>query len=258
MYFNDKATLIPDLAAYLGVSEEFSQNLIENYPNNAIAEGSISVPNLWKWMYGHRDGTPDEHSYYYSMCFPYLGDLANFASQFNFNKADASQHVRGTCLDFGGGIGTVGLEMAHMGNVEEVDVVDICLPSLDFLRWRIKKHNIQKLNVIDPTDTPTMVRSSTECLKKQYDFIYARDCFEHIHNRVEVLDKLISHLKPDGVICEASPIFDYDDTVGKENITKQTYDIWDLLVDRGFELLKQEWTGGFSDGNTNCWRRIAQ
>ena len=255
MHLNQKDILITDLASYLGVSESFSKTLVEYYPNHATAENSISVPNLWKWMYGHREGNADEHAYYYAMCFPYLGDLANFASQFNFSKANAVSYAKGICLDFGGGIGTVGLEMTELSNVSHVDVVDVCLPSVDFLRWRIKKHGLQNISVIDPTDTPTMTRSSTECLSKMYDFIYARDCFEHIHNRVEVLDKLISHLRPNGVICEASPIFDYPDSVGKENVTKKEYDIWDLLKDRGFELIHQEWTGGFSDGNTNCWKR---
>ena len=252
-YFNQKDVLTQDLADYLGVSVPFAANLINNYPNNAIAEGSISVPNLWKWMYGHRDGTPDEHSYFYAMCFPYLGDLANFASQFDFNKANARDFARGRCLDFGGGIGTVGLDMAELGEVDHVDVVDVAVPSLDFLKWRIRKHGIQKLAVVEPTDTPTMRRSSVDCLKGKYDFIYARDCFEHIHDRVEVMEKLLNHLADGGVICEASPIFEYDDTVGKENITKKEYEIWDLLKDRGFELIKQEWTGGFSDGYTNCW-----
>lgn len=187
MSFNNISSLTQDLADYLGVSIAFAFKLIQVYPNEAIAEGSISVPNLWKWMYGHREGTPDEHAYFYAMCFPYLGDLANFASQFSFEKANARDFARGRCLDFGGGIGTVALEMISISQVDHVDVVDVAVPSLDFLKYRIRRHNIQKIGVLDPTDTPTMARSSVDCLKGEYDFIYARDCFEHIHDRIEDL-----------------------------------------------------------------------
>jgi SAM-dependent methyltransferase len=256
MNWNNKELLIQDLSNFLNVSYDYAKYLVEVPPNNAIKEGMASVPNLWRWiMNGNREGTANDHAYYYAVCFPYLGDLINFANQFDFSKAQAKEHCVGRALDFGCGIGTVAVEMMSIPVVNHVDAVDICIPTTDFLRYRARVHNWEKLTVLDSTRTPDNIRSSEKCLVGKYDFIYARDCFEHIHNRVEVLSVLLDHLADGGVICEASPIDNIGPEDGKENIPIKDYDIWNLLEERGFRKISSEWTGGFSLGHTNCWKK---
>jgi SAM-dependent methyltransferase len=254
--YNNRELLINDLSNFLNVSHDYATYLVNVPPNNAIGHGMVSVPNLWRWMMnGNNEGTANDHAYYYAICFPYLGDLINFTGQFDFSKAQALQYCRGRVLDFGCGIGTVAIEMMDMPSVDHVDAVDICIPTTEFLKYRARVHNWQKLTVLDSTNTPGNIRSSEKCLTDKYDFIYARDCFEHIHNRVEVLDKLLEHLSDGGVICEASPIANIGPEDGKENIPIKEYDIWNLLEEKGFKKISSEWTGGFSLGHTNCWKK---
>lgn len=253
--YNDRISLVKDLCDYLDVDESFITHGIDFESNNALHESSRSVPRFWKWMYGHREGTPDEYKYFYTICPFYLFDLANFTSQLNMSKANSNKYIKGKCLDFGCGIGTVAIEMLKYENITQVDAVDVSIVSTDFLKYRIKKHNL-KINVIEPFDSITNKRSSHKSLNEKYDFIYVRDVLEHAIDRVEIMQTLIKNISKDGIICEASPIFNYVDAVGKENIKLKEYDIWNVLQDNGFKLIESEWTGGSSDGYTNIWKKI--
>jgi 2-polyprenyl-3-methyl-5-hydroxy-6-metoxy-1,4-benzoquinol methylase len=239
-----KIDFIAELSVFLGVSQEFIKERVEYDSNHASQEGLYTVPNLWKWMYGHREGNQDEHRLFYSVAFPYLFDLANFAEQFDIKKATAYKYIQGNCLDFGCGIGTVAFELQN--KAKQVDAVDICITSIAFLEHLVKKYSLN----INP------IRAYNFIPDKKYDFIYIRDVFEHMIDRVEVMQKLIDSLAQDGVICEASPIFHYDETVGKENVQLKKYDIWDVLKENGFEVIESEITGGFSESNTNLWKRL--
>lgn len=255
MSLNDRNILISDLADYIGVSVAFVTPLVNDHPNQANSPDLVTVPNMWKWMFGHREGTPEEHKYFYSFCFPYLFDQANFASQFNPNCANAVTYMRGRCLDYGCGIGTVTVFMQSLPSVESVDAIDINCVCRDFLSWRCVRHGLVKVNTLYETNTPSGCRAPHLALNGPYDFIYARDVLEHVHNRLEVTKALIDSLAPGGVLCEATPIHKYDDSIGKENVALRDYDLWDLLVERGFKLIEEQLTGGLSSGTTKCWRK---
>lgn len=254
MNYNDKTILIEDFVDYFNIDEAMVIRGIEYESNNVLNDDANSVPRLWKWMYGHREGTIDEYRYFYAICPFYLFDLANFANQLSLEKANTFKYIKGKCLDFGCGIGTVALEMLKY-SPDEIDAVDVSIVSTDFLKYRIKKHKLN-INVIDPFDPNTLKRSSHQCLDKKYNFIYIRDVLEHAIDRVEIIAHLINHLDDDGVICEASPIFDYPESVGKENIKLKEYDVWNVLIENNFEIIEKEWTGGFSDSFTNIWKKI--
>jgi SAM-dependent methyltransferase len=255
MNYNNKDIIVDDLSDYFDIDKNFVLHGIDWESNNVLLETSRSVPRFWKWMYGHREGTIDEYRYFYAICPFYLFDLANFASQLNINKANAKKYIKGKCLDFGCGIGTVAIEMLNYPEVTQVDAVDVSIVSTDFLKFRISKHKL-KINVIEPFDSVTNKRSSHKSLKEKYDFIYIRDVLEHAIDRIDIIKSLIQNVSDDGVICEASPIFDYPESVGKENIKLKDYDVWNVLVDNGFKIIEREWTGGFSDGYTNIWKKI--
>lgn len=255
-FFSNRVRLIRDLSDYLNVSVEFIERRVNEDSNVASSKGVVSVPNLWKWMYGHREGTVDEHRYFYAVCFPYLTELANFAEQFDPVTAGASTHMRGNVLDYGCGIGTVGMHMSQLPAVTRVDVVDVNPLLLDFVLWRVQRHGLgDRVNVIKATDTPSGVRQAHIAVTGPYDFIYVRDTLEHCVDRLEIVSRLLGTLSPGGALCEATPIEGYDGAVGKENIGVRVYDIWNLLRDRGFEIVSEEATGGFSTGTTKVWKR---
>lgn len=254
MNYNEKDILISDFCDYFDINKDLVIKGIEWESNNTQHEESRSVPRFWKWMYGHRIGSTDEYRYFYSICPFYLFDLANFANQFSFNKANAFKYLKGKCLDFGCGIGTVALEMLKYKKIEQIDAIDVSIVSTDFLKYRTKKHKLM-INVLDPTDNVSYKRSTHNSLKEKYDFIYIRDVLEHAIDRIDIINKIIDHTSDDGVIVEASPISNYPDAIGKENISLFEYDIWNVLADRGFEIIEKEWTGGFSEGFTNVWKR---
>ncbi|MBS1722811.1 MAG: HAD-IA family hydrolase [Armatimonadetes bacterium] len=254
-FYADRGRLIDDIADFLGVSSAFVRPKVNYDPNHATEEGLVTVPNLWKWMYGHREGDLDEYRYFYTACFPYLFDLANFADQFDPHIASAAKYMKGRCLDYGSGIGTVGFYMSMLDHVDHVDLIDVNPVLNNFARWRARKYETTQVRVLDPTDTPTRQRRPQLALQGPYDFIYARDVLEHCIDRMDIVDSLIDALADGGHLCEATPIDDYDETTGKENVARMEYDIWELLQDRGFTMVSAETTGGFSLGTTKVWRK---
>jgi 2-polyprenyl-3-methyl-5-hydroxy-6-metoxy-1,4-benzoquinol methylase len=243
---NKRETLIADLAHYTGLPvEEVSVRLTQTQ----------DVPDQWIREYGHNARQPVDYHRFYTFNWLYLFDLANFAEQYRPSLANADKYAKGRCLDYGSGIGTVAVDLAMKDEVASVDTIDICIITQDFLKFRKKKYGLDKITVLDPTDNEAATREPHISLKGEYDFIYARDVLEHCWNRVQVVEELCKHVAMGGVIVEATPIDYIGENDGWENIRKQPYDLWDVLEDRGFVKIESEWTGGFSRGETNVWRR---
>ena len=255
MTLNNRETLISDLVHYTGLPRE------EVVARMADTQ---AVPNQWKREYGHKEGEPEDYHRFYTFNWLYLFDLANFASQYRPELANTHKYMKGRCLDFGCGIGTVAVDLCHRPEVTQVDAIDICIITSDFLRFRKRKHKaaLRKL-VIErpefphgPRSTEKWLDSSEEWSGPLYDFIYARDVLEHCWNRVELVKLLCNNVSQGGVIVEATPIEKIGAQDGWENVRlKPGYDLWDVLRERGFEKIESEWTGGFSLGYTNVWRK---
>lgn len=263
MNYNDRAMLVQDLADYLNVSAEFVEagivSACEAYDNPE----KKGISTQWTWMHGQREGTPEEYEFFYATNFYYLFDLIAFAGCFDITHAGADQYIKGRCLDYGCGIGTVALAMFEMQRVVEVHAADIGIILLDFLKWRIEKHGLDGLRVIDVMASgrraPHLALARTP-----YDFIYARDVFEHAHNRLEIMDSLIAALKPDGVLCESTPIWDWKNPEDPYKFIKQCgadipqkeYDIWDKLRDAGFTMISEAPSPTYPGPlTTKCWQR---
>ena len=246
MNLNIKESIITDLTEYTGLpKDEVARRLTETQ----------AVPNQWIAEYGHQSRAPVDYHRFYTFNWLYLFDLANFADQYRPTLANANKYAKGRCLDYGSGIGTVAVDLACSDPVVSVDTIDICIITQDFLKYRKKKHGLSKISVLDPTDNPTNRREPHLSLKGEYDFIYARDVLEHCWNRVDVVKHLIAHTAKGGVIVEATPIEYIGERDGWENVRKQNYDLWDVLMECQFERVETEWTGGLSLGNTNVWRK---
>lgn len=245
MNLNDCQVLIDDLSHYTGLSKaEVERRMGETQ----------AVPNQWRAEYGHGERSPEDYHRFYTFNWLYLFDLANFASQFRADLAHSDKYMKGRCLDYGCGIGTVAVHLATMDSVTEVHATDVCIITADFLRFRKNKHNLHKLTVLDPTSNTLQTRAA-HILPSSYDFIYARDVLEHCWDRVNIVSSLCDNINSGGCLAEATPIQHIGPNDGYENVRQKPYDLWDVLRDKQFERVESEWTGGFSLGHTNIWRK---
>jgi 2-polyprenyl-3-methyl-5-hydroxy-6-metoxy-1,4-benzoquinol methylase len=234
-----------------------------------------AVPEQWKAEYGHKAGTPNDYHRFYTFNWKYLFDLAAFASEYRPHLANATKYMRGNCLDFGCGIGTVSMDLARRPEVTRVDALDPCIITADFLRFRAQKHNLPTIHVLDPTRNRAKIRSTREVLEDistniaapsihskgawgvGYDFIYARDVLEHCWDRVDLVKVLCDCTAKGGVLVEATPIEQIMPEDGYENVRKKDYDLWDVLQEKGFERIEREYIGGMCLGHANIWRKKA-
>ena len=262
MNYNERQLLVQDLSDYLNISTEFVEAQITSVCSAYTNFDLKGIATQWIWMFGRAEGSSEQYNMFYATNFYYLFDLIGFAGCLDLNHANAQQFMHGKCLDYGCGIGTVGLAMINLPEVTEVYATDIGITLLDFLQWRIRKHEIGKIQVLDPMSSGR--RNPHLGIGIDYDFIYARDVFEHAQNRVEIMYSLIAALKPGGVLCESSPIWNWLDPNNPYShlemtgcdISLKPYDIWDILRDAGFELVSEAPSPTFPGPlTTKCWRK---
>jgi len=91
-------------------------------------------------------------------------------------------------LDFGCGVGNTSVVLAE--NKMKVTSVDLEGNTLDFLRYRNERHNLN-LNIV-----PLYKFNWNE----QYDAIVCFDVLEHLEKPSDTIDKLTKMLKPQGVL----------------------------------------------------------
>lgn len=84
-----------------------------------------------------------------------------------------------TAIDYGCGVGTDTLELLDLGF--EVTDIDYSCPSIDFLKWRLKKRGLQT-KFIDVDEAKALPNA---------DFFIAIDVLEHIPNPLKVVQSLI-------------------------------------------------------------------
>jgi len=126
-------------------------------------------------------------------------------------------------LDFGCGIGTDGLRFLELGT--SVSFADFECPSVDFLRWRLKKRKIGEKAQILNVDT----------LKKypKADMFWAIDVLEHMPNPLEIFDNLDDSCK---VFAHRSM---FNDTAGGRHPCHLNFNPQQLnkiLIKKGFSL----------------------
>lgn len=111
----------------------------------------------------------------------------------------ALAHHAHTALDFGSGIGSLGLLLAQHGLA--VTLADV-QPDLNaYARWRFARRNlpVQVLDLPAPTsatdDPPPMILPTAA-----FDFISAVDVFEHLPDPLYTLAQLVTALRPGGTL----------------------------------------------------------
>lgn len=177
--------IVQDLDEYL--------QLPRSVINRNLLRGQEMATQQWRRM---NPQTPEEVREFYEHCVEYIYDLAFWHTGNRYQQLlDLLKEERGgTCLSFGGGIGTEALRLAAQGNL--VWYCDIPgSPVWRFAEWRARRRNAQ---VHFTADIPTDVL---------FDCIVAFDVFEHLTETdlVAVFSKLVTVLKPGGrLYCENS------------------------------------------------------
>jgi 2-polyprenyl-3-methyl-5-hydroxy-6-metoxy-1,4-benzoquinol methylase len=102
-------------------------------------------------------------------------------------------------LDFGCGIGITAFALAEKGH--QVTAMDIRgTGTLEFLKWRCKKHNVPMTFVESEGGPPQ--------LTGEYDVVIAMDSIEHIAQWRETIAILSEHIRPSGILFSNNAVLD--------------------------------------------------
>ncbi len=181
-------SMVTELAEYLGETPATVAA--------ACAAGAESVAQEWKERQLHKGSPPAEVVEFYRTTRTYLFDLTTFNSEYRHAAAlealvgMAKKRGLTRVLDFGSGIGSVGLFFAQNGM--EVALTDVSEPLMEYAAWRFKVRGL-KLRLIN--------LNREELPKGAFDVVTAFDVLEHLPQPPESLRALAASMKPGGLIA---------------------------------------------------------
>jgi mycofactocin system glycosyltransferase len=184
-------SLVAELAEYLG---QPAASVAERCRNAAAA-----VAQSWREA---APATPEAISAFYRQTDGYLFDL----TWWHTLREDASALVQAealqtaltqracTVLDFGSGIGSLGLLMAQHGLA--VTLADINPHLNAYARWRFERRGLS----VQWIDMPQNTRTGSSLPAERFDFISAVDVLEHLPDPEAALAELSRALRPGGTL----------------------------------------------------------
>jgi 2-polyprenyl-3-methyl-5-hydroxy-6-metoxy-1,4-benzoquinol methylase len=180
--------MVAELAEYLGDSPATVAA--------ACAAGAESVADEWESRHLGKRSPPAEVVEFYRTTKSYLFDLTVFNSDYphtgTLEALVELARMRGLTrvLDFGSGIGSVGLFFAANGM--EVTLADVSEPLQDYVAWRFKIRGL-KLKLINLNREPLP--------KDTFDVVTTFDVLEHLPQPAEALRALAASMKVGGLIA---------------------------------------------------------
>lgn len=183
-----RSSLISELAEYL----ELPVEEVVTRCRTATAE----LAHAWEQA---APATPAAITAFYQQAETYLYDLtwwhtlsADDSALVQAGALEAARlHHAQTALDFGSGIGALGLLLAQQGFSVTLADVNPCL--LDYARWRFARRGLTA-QLLDLSATAGLLPENS------FDFISAVDVFEHLPNPCATLAALSVALRPGGVL----------------------------------------------------------
>jgi 2-polyprenyl-3-methyl-5-hydroxy-6-metoxy-1,4-benzoquinol methylase len=181
-------SMVTELAEYLGESPATVAA--------ACAAGAESVAQEWKERQLSNESAPAEVLEFYRTTKSYLFDLTTFNSEYphiaTLEALVEMARKRGftKVLDFGSGIGSVGLYFARNGM--EVTLADVSEPLQDYVAWRFKVRGLElKLLNLNREQLP----------EDTFDVVTTFDVLEHLPQPADALRALAASMKVGGLIA---------------------------------------------------------
>ena len=179
-------SMVAELAEYLGQSFALV--------DAACTAGAESVAQDWKQRQLHKGSPAAEILEFYRTTNSYLFDLTTFNSQYPHARTLAALVCMGKerglkrVLDFGSGIGSVGLFFAANGF--EVALADVSEPLLKYAAWRFENRGL-RVQIIN--------LNQQKLPEDAFDMVTAFDVFEHLAQPGSALGSLADSLKVGGL-----------------------------------------------------------
>jgi 2-polyprenyl-3-methyl-5-hydroxy-6-metoxy-1,4-benzoquinol methylase len=183
---------LDDLATFTGFSREECLWRVRTYSLREMADA-------WRRA---DPKTPEEILTFYATTDLYIWELMQWhASEARRPYWQALQEVVGRfspakgyrrVLDFGCGIGTDGLYLANRGY--DVTLADVDSPTFRFARHRFARRNLAARFIT--------IRSYQPQFDQDYDIVICFDVFEHLPDPLACARRLVSALRPGGVIAQ--------------------------------------------------------
>lgn len=181
-------SMVAELAEYLGETPATVAAL--------CATGAERVAQEWDARRLHRGSPPNEIVEFYRQTRSYLFDLTSFNAEYphvaTLEALVKLARKRGLTqfLDFGSGIGSVGLFFAQNGMV--VFLADVSEPLQDYVSWRFKIRGLKA----------TLIDLNHETLPKNtFEVVTVFDVLEHLSRPADTLRSLAASMKPRGLIA---------------------------------------------------------
>jgi mycofactocin system glycosyltransferase len=184
-------SLVAELAAYLGL------------PEGEVAERCAAGASALAaaWAAAAPDG-PDAVAAFYRGGDTYLFELTRWHALADDESAlvqvvaleQALAHGCRTALDFGSGIGALGLLLARHGLAVTLAEVNPALQA--YARWRFARRGLAA-TFLDPDDAPLPAGA--------FDLVAAIDVLEHLPDPGAALARLAAALRPGGVLVVHAP-----------------------------------------------------
>jgi SAM-dependent methyltransferase len=162
----------------------------------ACAAGAESVAQDWKARQLRKESPPVEVVEFYRTTKSYLFDLTAFNSDYPHTATleallrMAKRRGLTQVLDFGSGIGSVGIFFAQNGM--EVSLADVSEPLQKYVAWRFQVRGL-KLKLID--------LNCEELPRNSFEVVTAFDVLEHLAKPAETLRSLAASMRTGGLIA---------------------------------------------------------
>lgn len=178
--------VLRDLVDFYNETNDYKINLHEAM---ALCQlGKRLMADLWNLLSPH---SPDEIAHYYKLC-PYSPFELAYANSNEGNmrfRKKVKSLASGRVLDYGGGDGSLSLDIAKRG--AKVTYVDVESVNMKFAKWRFNKSE-SDIEVLDAFKDQDLI------WHKQYDLIICIEIIEHVVDPEKLIKSLIKCLKPQG------------------------------------------------------------
>jgi 2-polyprenyl-3-methyl-5-hydroxy-6-metoxy-1,4-benzoquinol methylase len=152
--------------------------------------GRMDAATLWERK--PRTTETDYRSFYAETDYWVLRQMYHSRNECYHELARSMRRPEGDFCEYGCGVAPITAWLRPSFPRWRYTLVDLPSRMLDFARWRFRAHpNVESVSPGLGPDLP---------LRRDYDVITCLDVLEHVVNPLQVVQHLVGHLKPGGVL----------------------------------------------------------